>query len=240
LDLTVIIPVYNEQEIIRKVVHSWIDELESLQIDYVIKVYNDGSKDSTLRELNEMKDSFRVRLVVIDKANSGHGPTILQGYMQADSEWIFQVDSDDEIESKYFRNLWNARKQYDMIIGVRDGRKSSLPREVITLATKFTVALFYATGISDPNSPYRLYRTNKFRTVFCKLPLDTFAPNVILSGYAAFKKMRILQVKVPFKERQTGEVSIRKLRLLRAALKSWKQTVFFRISLLGKNNLPQK
>ena len=49
-----------------------------------------------------------------------------------------------------------------------------------------TIRLFYRSKISDSNCPFRLFRNDKFRSVFEKIPNDTFAPNVILSGMASY------------------------------------------------------
>ena len=59
-------------------------------------------------------------LIVHDKLNSGHGPTILQAYREnSDADWIFQTDSDDEIGPEQFEDLWRSRDNYDFLIGRR-------------------------------------------------------------------------------------------------------------------------
>ena len=60
-----------------------------------------------------------------------------------------------------------------------------------------------------------------------KIPNDTFAPNVILSGMASFMNLNIKEVDVKFYPRETGEVSIKKLKLLKVAIISWFQTIIF-------------
>ena len=72
IELAVIIPVYNEQEIITEVINSWEQKLAHLGIHYEIHVYNDGSKDQTLQILREYAKT-KERVVVHDKPNSGHG-----------------------------------------------------------------------------------------------------------------------------------------------------------------------
>ena len=228
MDLNVIIPVYNEEEVIKDVVESWVNDLDSCGMTYKIKVYNDGSKDGTLNTLNQLKEKIGPKLEVIDKKNSGHGPTILMGYRSANSDWVFQVDSDNEMESKHFAKLWNMRDNFDLVLGSRKNRETPLSRKIITFVSYLTVRLIYGKGIKDINSPYRLYRKSRFEEIFRKIPENTFAPNVILSGYACLKKYRIAQIEIPYIQRQTGEVSIKKLKLLKAAIKSWIQTVAFR------------
>ncbi|MDD5757417.1 MAG: glycosyltransferase, partial [bacterium] len=96
-ELNVIMPVYNEAEGVTRVVTDWVKELSSLNIDFRINIYNDGSKDRTSEKL-EFLGQTNKRIKVYHKKNSGHGPTILLGYNEnKGSEWIFQVDSDGEM-----------------------------------------------------------------------------------------------------------------------------------------------
>ncbi|HBF38497.1 MAG TPA: hypothetical protein DDW50_14410 [Firmicutes bacterium] len=227
-ELAVIMPIYNEEEAIMAVLQKWHAQLSELQIDFEIHAYNDGSKDNTETILKNLSRDYP-RLMIHNKNNSGHGPTILQGYREnSEAKWLFQVDSDDEMEVKDFNKLWSQRDDYDFLIGWREGRHSPLPRRIISSVSRIIIRLFYHPGVWDVNSPYRLMRSDKFRELFFKIPADTFAPNVILSGFAILKKMRIFQVPVTYHERQTGKVSIQKLKLLKAAVLSCGETVRFR------------
>jgi len=78
------------------------------------------------------------------------------------------------------------------------------------------------------NSPYRLFRAEAFKDVVRQIPDDTFAPNLILSGFCSVKKLRVLELPVPQAKRKTGEVSIKKWRLLKASARSFLQTIAFR------------
>ena len=226
-DLNVIIPLYNEEEIIDTVLKKWSTLFESLKIDYTIHVYNDGSKDNSLEIANSFA-SNKKHICVHDKVNSGHGSTILQGYREnIDAEWLFQIDSDDEIGTNEFNHFWNSRQNYDFLIGLRIERNSPLIRKIITFITRLTVTLFYGIGIKDVNCPFRLMRTELFSKYINQIPAHYFAPNVIVSGIATKKKFRIFQAPVVFHSRTTGTVSIKKWQLIRAALSSFGQAVSF-------------
>lgn len=226
--LAVIIPVYNEEEAIALVLRKWASVLGSLQIDYLIHAYNDGSRDKSLEVLNEVARE-NTRICVHDKKNSGHGPTILQGYRENcdSSTWLFQMDSDDEMGPESFPLLWEKRSQYDFLLGQRDGRFQPLSRKVISFISRLCVKTFYGSGVWDVNSPYRLMRSECFKGLLKRIPADTFAPNVIISGFVNKKKLRYFECPVPHTDRKTGCVSIKKWKLLKAALRSFKQTVMF-------------
>lgn len=230
--LCVVMPVYNEQDAVNTVLEKWDDALSALNIDYCIRPYNDGSKDNSLAVMRKIAES-KNRIDVRDKPNGGHGHTILTGYLEASNDgfdWIFQIDSDDEMGPYKFGDLWNAREEYDFLVGIRDGRVQALPRKIISFVSRLCVRLFYGKSVWDVNTPYRLMRVSVFKTIFDSIPMETFAPNVIISGMAAKKHLRCYEIRVPQHDRTTGEVSIKKWKLFKAAVRSFVQTIAFALS----------
>ncbi len=225
-DLVVVIPVYNEDEIILDVINDWKSTLEKLNINHCISVYNDGSKDNTQQVLDAaFGEDAAVHL--IHKENSGHGPTILQGYLAyaQKSQWLFQVDSDNEMPASEFVSLWNARENYDFLLGRREEREQALSRKLTSLFSRLTVRVFTQSSCYDVNSPFRLMRSERFAAFLPYLPLDTSTPNVILSGLAGIYKLRIAEFPVKHTNRTTGEVSIKKWKLFKFAVRAFFQTM---------------
>ena len=227
-ELTVVMPVYNEEGAISSVLAQWSEALQALQIDYQIAVYNDGSKDGTLPAIQTIAQKDP-RIAVVDKPNSGHGPTILKGYHDhLGSSWIFQIDSDGELGPEKFVVLWSNRAAYDFLIGNRICRKSPLSRKITTWISRGIVWLFYGRLVFDVNCPYRLFRPSLLKEYLLQIPLDTFAPNLIIAGLAAHLRLRVFQTDVVHTDRRTGEVSIKKWKLFKAARASCRQTILFR------------
>jgi glycosyltransferase involved in cell wall biosynthesis len=219
-------PVYNEGEVIVEVVDKWVRMLDGMGIDYRFSVYNDGSTDRTTEVLANTSSPWS-QVTVYNKENSGHGPTILAGYVAAtdDAQWVFQMDSDDEIAPECFGGFWERREEYDFLIGRRISRGRPLARRLISGVSRWVVQLFYGGSVRDVNCPYRLMRVSAFADCFRKIPAETFAPNVVVTGYAAVKKLRTCELDVPYTVRQTGTVSIRRWKLLKAAARSMRQTL---------------
>ena len=230
-DLAVVMPVYNEADCIVEVVQSWIDALERLGISFVMIVLNDGSKDATRQRL----DSFAAdsRIVTINKQNAGHGPTILQGYRLAvdRAPWVFQCDSDNEMHAGHFGLLWRRKDQYDALFGVRSGRKQQADRKLISFVSRAAVRMLFGRGVVDVNTPYRLMRSCCLKQILPQIPANTFAPNLIISGAFARARLRIANELVPHEGRRTGQVSIMKWKLWKAAGKALWQTLWCRPTL---------
>lgn len=225
-ELALVMPVYNEEACIVPVVEAWHAELTRLCLDFKMIVLNDGSRDDTSRRLEQFASNERIK--VINKENSGHGPTILMGYRLAveAAEWVFQTDSDDEMSPEHFAKLWEHRHDCNAIFGIRHGRKQGIGRWLISAASRLTVNLLYGSGVVDVNTPYRLMRATSLEGIIGNLPDDTFAPNVIIAGALTASGKRILNLPVPHQDRKTGAVSIVKFRLWKAAARSLFQAVF--------------
>jgi glycosyltransferase involved in cell wall biosynthesis len=228
LELAVVMPVYNEEAIVGQVLADWSAKLTALGIDYRIHAYNDGSKDSTARVLDQAAAADG-RVQAHHKPNSGHGPTILQGYIEnCNAQWIFQVDSDNEMKPADFECLWRERARYDFLIGERAERESPPMRRIISATAFVMVRLLCGAGVRDVNSPFRLMRSDVFRDHFLSIPRDTFAPNVLVSAIVGQNRIRVFRVPVAVEGRKTGTVSIKNFKLLKAAVRSFMQTVQFR------------
>jgi glycosyltransferase involved in cell wall biosynthesis len=227
-DVELVIPVYNEAACITIVLDDWVKELDRLGISYRMIVLNDGSKDNTAEILSPYRDNPKVN--VINKKNSGHGPTILQGYQMAiqEAHWVFQVDSDNEMKAEHFKKVWYERANVDAVIGIREGRHQPLPRKIVSFFSRLIVTLFYGRGIIDVNCPFRLLRADVLAPILKHIHQDTFAPNVAISGILALRRMRLKNIPIPHTERQTGEVSLKKWKLMKAAMKSFLQVVMIR------------
>ncbi len=223
--LTLVMPVYNEAAAIGGVVRAWSGELDRLGIDYEMRVYDDGSRDQTAAVLEQLSNEIP-RLLVTRHSNRGHGPTILRGYREARGEWVFQTDSDGEMEPDSFSLLWEKRADYDFLLGIRGGREWTPPRWVMTRGSRLAVRLLFGAGVEDVNTPYRLMRRARLVELVAPLPDDLFAPNVILSGLAVRRGLRLWQTEVPHQGRRTGTASLAGVRkLIKPAARSLRQTM---------------
>lgn len=225
LDLAVVMPVYNEAECIADVVSNWLETLNREHLRFRLLVLNDGSRDATADVLARFSGDPHVE--VVNKANSGHGPTILAGYHRAIgmADWVFQVDSDGEILASEFPTLWKARGQRDAVMGIRTGTTSAPARRLITRVSRLIVRLCYGAGVTDVNVPFRLMRARVLASFLARIPGDTFAPNVVIAGLLARGGFAIANVPVRFEGRKTGQVSIVGLKLWKGAFRAGVQTL---------------
>jgi dolichol-phosphate mannosyltransferase len=223
-EVSIVMPVHNEEAAIRAAVAGWTTELETIGLDYELAVYDDGSTDTTPGILDALRPSMP-RLVVCRHPNRGHGPTVLRGYRDATTEWLFQTDSDGEIAPTAFRSLWEHREDADLVLGCRTNRVSQPARRLVSLVARLLVWLLFGRRFQDVNTPFRLMRRSSFAPLLRIVPDDCFAPNVALTGLAALAGLRVCELPVPYVGRRAGRTSLHGGRLWSACRRALGQTL---------------
>ena len=113
--LSIIVPVYNAQDHIRKCVDSILKQVNN---EYEVLLINDGSKDNSEIILREYEKLYPDIVRVISKKNEGVAKTRNLGIKEARGDYICFVDNDDFIEDTYFSTFYDAIKTgYDIVIG---------------------------------------------------------------------------------------------------------------------------
>ena len=219
-ELTAVIPVYNEEARIAGLVRDWAAVVEELGIDYEIILLNDGSRDGTADVLKQWHGNPRI--MAVNKENEGHGPTILRGYALAvaRSEWVFQLDCDDEIKAANFPALWARRAEADFVFACRANRVQNRPRRLVTQVSAIVVRVLGGRGVCDVNVPFRLMRAGCLAPMLALIPPDTFAPNVAISGLAAKHGRRIVNVPTPCESRESRSGALMGWKLLATSSKA--------------------
>jgi len=229
--LAVVIPVYNEEKNIVALIRDWSHVFGNTGVPYRIILIDDGSKDQSPGLIRQMQESYPF-LFVHTQSNAGHGPSILKGYQMAQgAEWIFQIDSDHQLATNAFQELWDNRDRYDFLLAERKEKNATLPRKYVSRLSRLLVHLLYGRRVKDVNSPYRLIRSKRLQEVLDEIPEGSFAPNILLTSWFVLKKSRIFTTITEVREAGLPRQSKMNSYFLKGALKSALQTIVFRIKL---------
>ena len=214
-DVAVVIPVFNEEKLIGECINEWLNVLDLVNLNYEILIIDDGSSDATISIVERYGDNQNIQLII--KQNEGHGPTILAGYKRAVgiAEWVFQADSDNEISPNQFSALWSIRQGQDAVIAWRQGRDQTTVRRLVTFFARVTTKVLFRCHLRDVNIPFRLIRSETLTILLEKIPSDTFAPNIALSGALSLMNYQVEECPVIFNERIVGESSLSNLGAVR-------------------------
>lgn len=222
--LWVVMPAYNEEGSVRHVAEEWLQTLKQNYADFIFLALNDGSKDSTLAILNSIagkEKNFRV----IDKLNSGHGQTCLQGYgiaLKEAAEWILQIDSDGQCDPVYFERLLDKASGEKIIYGWRKSRDEGWRR--LWISRFVTLSAFAATGVwvKDGNVPYRLMHRTTLENIVGLVPRDFYLANILLAVLQE-KYFGISWVPIHFRKRMGGTASVKTYSFVKHGVKLFRQ-----------------
>ncbi len=227
--LTVVMPVYNEEDAIEAAV----DEVRQHVLGSVpgseLVVVNDGSRDRT-GALLDTAASTDDRIRVIHQANSGHGGALIAGMRAARGDYLFLIDSDRQIELDAFPKAWAAVQTagHDAVFGVRRRRHDPALRLYLSRVIRRMVQMIFGVKLTDANVPYKLFRRAVWEEARPLIPDGTLAPSLFLAIVARLRGFNILELDVVHKERDTGEVSIRRLKLLKFCARGLSQMLELR------------
>jgi hypothetical protein len=174
-----------------------------------------------MKELQEKYSCFEA----LDKSNSGHGATVLYLYrkaIEANADYIFQTDSDGQTNPEEFWVFWNNRNEYDFQIGARKNRQDGVARIFVTKILKLIVWLILGENITDANTPFRLMKAERLKSILQIIPEDFFLCNVVISVIVVKWKERCKWHPITFKPRQGGINSINIRRIIKIGYKALK------------------
>ena len=136
-ELSVVVPVFNEELGIKEFAQELRNHLDSLEIDYEVIFINDGSKDSTQQIIDQIiwpqLRSYEFRF------NAGHMSALEAGLKKSKGEKIITMDSDLQHPPSYIKEFLKVQNQTsaDVVYGIRNSRKED------NLFKRFTASIYY-------------------------------------------------------------------------------------------------
>jgi len=204
--MTVIVPVFNEEEAIRQTLDELLPHIE--HHGWRLIVVNDGSEDGTSDILKSYGDRLRV---ISHPYNCGYGAALKSGIRAADTELLAIYDSDGQHRPEDLLRLHDETADIDIVIGERaTGSRVDLFRVpgkwFLTHAANFIVGR----KIADLNSGLRVFRRTFIKKILHLMP-EGFS--FTSTSTVAAMKMGFLVKFVPIRTRKRiGSSSVRQVR----------------------------
>ncbi|UOR04741.1 glycosyltransferase family 2 protein [Hymenobacter aerilatus] len=150
MDLSIIIPIYNEEDNIQMLYNRLSGVLALLERSYELIFVNDGSRDQSLRLVKDLSErDARVRFIDFSR-NFGHQIAVTAGLDLAQGEAVVIIDADLQDPPELIPQLYQKLHEgYEVVYARRRSRQGE------SIAKKFTAKLFYRilasiTSISIP------------------------------------------------------------------------------------------
>jgi len=150
--ISVIIPAYNDQVTIEKVVSEAIEIVSGLATDYEIFMVNDDSRDGTGALLDRLTQTDKAIRVVHHETNRGYGATIAELYMGAKWDLVFSLPGDGQVRARELLKMLPAIQDHDIVIGRRRERQDPFTRKVYSFIYNSLIRILYGLTVRDINS----------------------------------------------------------------------------------------
>ncbi len=199
-ELTVIVPVFNEEGNIERLHGELKKFLEvSLKKTKVLFV-DDGSRDNSLEKIKEIcKNSDSFSYCSFDR-NYGLSAALKAGFDNSDTPLTGYIDADLQTSPFDFNILLEHIDEFDLVQGVRQDRQDSFVKNASSLIANNIRRLFTHDGMDDTGCPLKIIRTGFAKRIPMFNGLHRFIPAMVL-----LQKGRILQVPVRHFPRTAGK-----------------------------------
>tara|TARA_B100000497_G_scaffold124266_1_gene158481 strand:+ start:469 stop:1161 length:693 start_codon:yes stop_codon:yes gene_type:complete len=201
--ISVIVPVYNEEKTIKKV----LDELVNIKEVNEIIVIDDNSIDKTIEIIKRLKSS---KIILIqNNSNLGKGATIRQAFPHLLSKFSVIQDADLELNTKYIVKYLNMaiEKDLEVVFGSRfkSFRVEGYPISLSFANKVYTGLINLLTGstYSDVNCGHKFFKTDVLINLDFKE--NHFGADPEMAYIVANKKYSFSQYNIDFKARNKSE-----------------------------------
>jgi glycosyltransferase involved in cell wall biosynthesis len=178
--LTIIVPVFNEEENLKRVEKTLNEYLEISKVATSILFVNDGSKDKSKELIEDICDrNDKFNYISLDR-NYGLSTAIKAGIDSVESELVGYIDADLQTTPSDFNLLLEYVGEYDLVTGVRANRKDSFVKKMSSRIANGIRRAFTKDGMDDTGCPLKIMKTDFAKQIPMFEGLHRFLPAMIL------------------------------------------------------------
>ena len=178
--LTIIVPVYNEEENLKRVEQELQQFCHRATIPTSVLFVNDGSKDNSLELIRQICKEQKTFNYLSFNTNYGLSAAIKAGFDHADTSLIGYIDSDLQTSPKDFDVLLEYIDDYALVTGVRSNRKDSFVKNLSSTIANGIRRSFTHDGMDDTGCPLKIIKADYAKRIPMFRGLHRFLPAMIL------------------------------------------------------------
>lgn len=200
--LSVVIPAFNEEQVIGTTLSQVEDYLNSRNLSHEIVVVNNGSVDRTRQVVIDWSKLSRSVKMLENVQNRGRGYAVRQGVLSSRGDWILFMDADGSIPIQEMEKCWPLMNgQWDVLIGSR--RALGASRTIFTRLANILVC----SGIHDFTCGFKCFQRTAALELFKKQTVEDRAFDVEIVVMA--KKMGCRLEQFPVIETDSRKASLK-------------------------------
>jgi glycosyltransferase involved in cell wall biosynthesis len=201
MDISIVIPVYNEEASVKPLYEALKKSLDPLNLSYEIILVDDGSKDNTSSNAKEIALSDSRLKVVKLKRNYGQTTGLHAGFQEAKGEIIVTMDGDLQNDPSDIGEMVNKINEgYDIVLGWRHDRKDFLiSRKIPSKIANWLISKVTGVPVKDNGCAIRAYRGE----IVKKFPMYS-EMHRLMPVITALSGAKFAQIKVKHHPRKFG------------------------------------
>ncbi len=225
IEISLVIPLYNEEENVR-LLHSKIrDVLDGLGKPYEIIFVDDGSRDRTFEHLKALhQENPRVKIIKF-RGNFGQSAAMAAGFEAARGEYVFAMDGDLQNDPKDIpRLLEKLHEGYDVVSGWRKNRKDKLViRKIPSRIANKLICMVTGVRLHDTGCSLKVFRSEIIKRINLYGELHRFIP-----ALAKIEGAKITEMVVEHHARKFGKSKYNITRTFRVIVDLMAMNLFIR------------
>ncbi len=201
MDLSLVIPVYNEEESLRELVGEIHQVLSPLSLDYEVILVDDGSADGSLGILREMAANDPRLVIASFRRNFGQTAAMQAGLDASRGEVVVTMDADLQNDPADIpRMLEKLAEGYDMVAGWRADRKDAfINRRLPSIIANWLISATTQVRLHDYGCTIKAIRREVAKELRLYGEMHRFVPVM-----ASLVGCRIAEMKVNHRARRFG------------------------------------
>lgn len=188
VELTILVPVYNEKENIEHLVSGLKAALDNIPYKTEVLLIDDGSKDGSSQMLDEAAKREGFIRVVHHEKNRGFGAAIITGYANARGKYISTMDADlthDPLQ--FLPMIKKVEAGHDIVVGSRyvkgGGMKGvAMHRKLISDIGRLVIRTMFGLPISDVTNGFRTVKKDVVNSLGLKETSFNVLPEMIVKA----------------------------------------------------------
>lgn len=229
MELSVVIPAYNEAVTIHGVVSSHAKMAATLTSSFEVLVCDDGSTDGTWRSLVAAREVLSRLRLLRHEVNEGIPLTMKQLYAAARGEWIYFAPADAQVPAEALEIMWKVRHDAALVVGRRLPRRDPGSRVLIAQLYSALLRSLFRLPVKDIDS-VKLYRAADLRTTSVRSSSNFFEAEILIALHR--RGVTIREVVIPHRPRVAGRA--KGVTPRDAALAAWDVGWFALLDTLGR------
>ena len=201
-EISIIAPLYNEQESVLLLYQAIRDALDPTALDYEVIFVDDGSKDDTALVAKKLaQENPRLRFIEF-RRNYGQTPAMAAGIDYARGEILVTMDGDLQNDPSDIPMMVDKLNEgYDIVVGWRHNRQDKLlSRKIPSVIANRLIGKVMGVPIKDNGCSLKVYRASIMKQMPFYNEMHRFIPALLsISG------TRVAEVKVKHHARQFGQ-----------------------------------